>query len=171
MTSLVRMRPLAGTPRRLGLAIVALIVVVQPASAHIKWFAPYDIAGQPRPLADMLDVSFWSIVVAALVILTSVSWIEKTAFGTVLARGFERYTGTLRARSDDLYRAGTAAFFVALFTLGNIILTPELLTGQAAVPWLQAAIALGMFWRSTMILSAAGIVALYVYGVVNYGLY
>jgi hypothetical protein len=119
----------------------------------------------------MLNTSFWSIVVAALVILTAVSWIEKTTFGAVLARGFERYTGGLRARSDDLYRASTAAFFVALFALGNIILTPELLTGEAAVSWLQAAIALGMFWRPTMILSAAGIVALYVYGVINYGLY
>lgn len=114
---------------------------------------------------------FWQLTIAALVILCAACLVERTPLGATLTRSFDRFGGGLRERSEDLYRAGTAAFFVMLFVLGNVILTPELLTGSPIIPWLDAAIALGMFWRSTMVLSAAGIAALYAYGVLAYGIF
>jgi hypothetical protein len=82
-----------------------------------------------------------------------------------------RIYSPLRPRLDDLYRGGTAGFFIALATLGHVILTPELKTNVPEIPWLQLAIAIGMFWRGTMVFSAVGIVGLYAYGVVEYDLF
>jgi hypothetical protein len=146
-------------------------LVPATAEAHIKWFAPYYVPEQPRLLSAVLGRDFLGLVATALVILVAVCWLERTTFGDMLARSFDRFGASIRARTEEMYRAGTGAFFVALFALGNIILTPELLTRLDVIPWLQAGIALGMFWRATMVLSAAGIVALYAYGVMTYGIF
>jgi len=148
-----------------------LAFVPRPAAAHIKWFAPYNVPEQPRVLSAVLSPTYWGLVLTAVVVLAIVCSIERTWFGAVLARSFERLTAGIRARTEDFYRAGTGAFFVALFTHGNIILTPELITKVPMIPWLQAAIALGTVWRATVVLSAAGIVGLYAYGVVTYGVF
>jgi hypothetical protein len=66
-------------------------------------------------------------------------------------------------------RAGTGAFFVALFTAGGVILTPELKTAAEWPAWLQLGIAASMFSARSCILGAAGILALYGYGVAQYG--
>ena len=140
---------------RIGLALALLPM---RAEAHVKWFAPYDVPEQPRPLDTVLNGNFVGLFVAGIIAFTAVCLFDRTPIGAALTRGIDSLTATIRARTDDWFRAGTGAFFVALFTLGNIILTPELKTDVAIIPWLQAAIALGMFWRSTMALSAAGIV-------------
>jgi hypothetical protein len=154
---------------RLVLSGPVLCLFSLPAVAHVKWFAPYDVPAQPRLLSQVLSGSFFQLLVAGLIVLSGVCLLERTAVGAVLARSFDRMGAGIRARSEDLYRAGTGAFFVALFTLGNVILTPELHTDHQLIPWLQAGIAFGMFWRATMVLSAAGIAALYVFGWLSYG--
>jgi len=77
----------------------------------------------------------------------------------------------LRGKIDMLIRGGTAAFFVAIWTHGGMILTPELITTSAATEWLQAAIAACLAFEVTMPLSALGIVILFAQGVYSYGLF
>ena len=153
---------------RIGLA---LALVPETAEAHVKWFAPYSVPEQPRPLLEVFSATFIELFVAGLISFSAVCLFERTPAGAALGRGIDGLCAGIRARNDDWYRAGTGAFFVALFTLGDIILTPELKTDLAVVPWLQAAIALGMLWRATMPFSAAGIVALYAFGVEKYGIF
>jgi hypothetical protein len=139
------------------------------ADAHVKWFATYDVAGNPRGLIEVCSIPFFQLVAVSLVALWIGSRVEQTGFGRVITATIDRMSGAMRARSDDMIRAGTAAFFVALWATGNIILTPELTTQSAIIPWLQVAIAVGMFWRSTLVFSALGIVALFGVGVASYG--
>ncbi len=137
----------------------------------MKWFAPYDVAEQPRPLSVTLSVMFWQPVSVAVLVFMLVCMVERSRIGVLSLASIERFGSVLRPRSGDLYRAGTAAFFVSLWVLGNIILTPELKTSLPDIRWLQFAIAAGMFWRPTMIVSAAGIVALYAYATYMYGVF
>jgi hypothetical protein len=163
-------------PRRWGFAaaltgLAAGTISPQSALAHVKWFAPYDVPGQPRVLSDVLDLLFWQPIACAVVALLLTCYAERGGIGRAVLRTLDLISTPLRPRIDDLYRAGTGAFFIALAVHGGIILTPDLTTNLPQIPWFQAAFALGMFWRRTMVISAAGIVALYAYGVSQYGIY
>ena len=94
---------------------------------------------------------------------------ERTRPGEALLQSINHIGTELRENTEGVFRAAVATFFVALFTLGNVVLTPELQTDNAAIPWLQAAIAVGVILRRTMILSALGIFVLYHFAIANYG--
>lgn len=150
---------------------VVVALWAEPAMAHVKWFAPYDVPTQPRVLSDLLNYDFWQPVSLAVLALVVTCYLERTAVGRAMLAAFDRIGGLIFPRIDDLYRAGTGAFFVALGVMGTIILTPELKTAVPAIRWFDIAVAIGMFWRPTMVLSALGIVAFYAYGVAEYGIF
>ena len=158
-------------PGRAALTVAACLSVVGSgaAQAHVKWFCAFDVVGSPRGLGEMLCSDFEVLVGVALAGLLGGCLLEKTLLGDALLRALDRTTAWARANTELMFRAVCGGFFVALWTLGGVILTPELKTGNAALPWLQLAIAAGFLWRRTMPLSAAGIVALFGYAVSQYG--
>src|SRR5262249_16639 len=161
-------RPCLG---RLIAAAVLISALPPEAVAHVKWFAPYDIATTPRALLDVSSSAFWLLVGSSLIVMWTACKVELTTFGAALLRAADGISVALRARTEDLLRAATAAFFIAIGVAGNIILTPDLKTDSATISWLQFAIALGMFWRSTLVLSSIGMVVLYAIAIANYGVF
>jgi hypothetical protein len=97
--------------------------------------------------------------------------IDGTWVGDALTRALDRVTRILKTNDEILVRGICGFFFVALWTKGGILLTPELTTTSALVPWLQLAIAAGLLWRRTMLLSAAGIALLFALAVHDYGMF
>jgi len=145
------------------------MVIPKAASAHVKWFCAFDVAGQPRRLNDVLCPDFEYLTALALVVLLTGCILEGTPVGTSLLRALDRAMSGLRANTGILFRATLGFFFVALWTTGGILLTPELKTASPVVPWLQLAIAAGLIWRHTLPLSALGIVVLFGLAVRDYG--
>jgi hypothetical protein len=168
---------LAPVRRILSAVIVSILFICMgilsssDASAHVKWFCAYDVAGQPRGLENVLCLDFELLTGLALVALTAACVLEGTIVGAALQRALNRVTSRLASDSELLFRAICGFFFVALWTTGGILLTPELKTDSAAISWLQLAIAAGMLSRSTLPLSALGIVFLFGTAVWNYGLF
>ena len=68
-------------------------------------------------------------------------------------------------------RSACGFFFVAIWTVGEFILTPELKTTSPYVPWLQISVAAGLAFRRTLPLSALGIVILYGIAISQYGIF
>ena len=150
-------------------AIGSLIgLAASPALAHVKWFSPYDLTEDPVSLTSVPS-AIWPTVA----VVTAVFWVacsvERTRIGSAFLALCSRITGGLDSRIEDLFRGSAAVFFSALALDGGLILTPELKTNATWVPPLQAAVAIAMFWRSTLPLAALGIVALMAYGVASYG--
>jgi hypothetical protein len=139
------------------------------ADAHVKWFARYEVAEQPQPLVTLVSGTYALLFAAALVALWVTCRLEPSRLGAACVRLLDRAGAGLRPRSEDLLRATTAAFFIAIWVKGDVILTPELRTESMWIPWLQAGIAAGMFSRATLIPAALGIVVLFAYGVLSYG--
>ncbi len=167
---LVKIRQISSLP--IGrLYFIALMAIVPSgnANAHVKWFAPFDVTNPPRALFDALSTDFWLLNLGAVLALWLVCMIERTELGTALLRSIDHIGAGLRENTERVFRAAVATFFIALWTLGNVIITPELKTDNEAISWLQAAIAAGMFWRRTMIFSSLGICYLYAFGVANFG--
>ena len=154
-----------------GLSALVLTCVPEIAAAHVKWFAHYDVAETPKSLEWVQDGTFIKLVLVAIALLTIGSLIGNTVLGSAIIRSIDRVTGWLRDDTEKLMRATYGGFFISLWTVGGIIMTPELTTPVAAISWLQLVIAACFIWRRTLVLAAAGIVFLYVYALVHYGLF
>jgi hypothetical protein len=135
----------------------------------VKWFCSFDVAGQPRGLENVLCPNFEQLTALALLVLLVGCVLEGTPLGSALLQAFDRVTSGLRLNTEVLVRATCGFFFVALWTTGGILLTPELKTASPAIPWLQLAIAAGMIWRRTLPLSALGMLGLFGLAVRDYG--
>lgn len=149
--------------------LAVFAIAAEPAVAHVKWFCAFDVAGQPRGLENVLCADFELLVLSSIMLLICGGLIEKLPIGTSILASLDRVSAPFEARGEVYVRAVLAFFFISLWTLGGIILTPELKTDMAWISWMQLAIAAGMLWRQTLPFAALGIVILYVIAVRQYG--
>jgi hypothetical protein len=153
----------------LPLACVLDMVFAGPASAHIKWFCAYDVASQPVGLDNVLCPDFELLTGLSLLGLLTGSAVEGTVVGNAILRAFDQATSYIRDNIEIIFRAACAFFFISIWAVGGILLTPELKTDSIWIGVLQLAIAAGMLSRRTMPASAFGIFALFDIAVWNYG--
>ncbi|HEV7344335.1 MAG TPA: hypothetical protein VGN60_01700 [Devosia sp.] len=145
------------------------LVAATPALAHVKWFAPYVVGNAPAPITDTLANGwFWLGILLVLAFFCTAVVVERSALGTRTSGLLDRATASLWRRGDDFMRAIIGAFFVTIFAVGGVYLTPDLQTPNEWVSWLQLLIALLVFSRRTMPLAAAGIIGLWVIALRDY---
>ena len=147
------------------------IALTTSTSAHVKWFVPYNISEPPRVFENVFNFNCASLLLLSLLFLSIGFVIESLALGRALLRGINIITRPLEANTERIIRAACGFFLVALWTLGGVILTPELKTTLPWVSWFQLAIAACLIWRQTLVLAACGLVALYALAVENYGIF
>jgi hypothetical protein len=153
------------------LAIVVNAALVGSASAHVKWFCAYDVAGQPRGLENVLCPDFEFLVGLTILALMAGCLLEGTDLAAAMLRAMDRTTAFVRDNTEILFRAGCGFFFIAIWAIGGILLTPELKTSSTVVGAIQLGIAAGMLSRRTMPLSALGIAALFAIAAWQYGIF
>ena len=165
---------LAGIWRRVSAVVtmsgVALLLAA-PAQAHVKWFAPFDVAGQPRVIGKVLSVDFAALSLLALALMVIGCILDRTVLGESLSSALDRVTAVVRANEDVAMRATCAFFLVAVWTMGGTLLTPELKTSASWVPQLQLAMAATLLTRRTAALAGVGIIVLYATSVLDYGIF
>lgn len=152
-------------------AIMVNALVSTPAAAHVKWFCAYNVAGQPRGLENVLCLDFELLFGLSVLALMSGCLCEGTIVGDFMMRSMDRATRLVRENIELIFRAGTGFFFIAIWAVGGILLTPELKTDSTLISAIQLGIAAGMLSRRTMPLSAAGIFILFAVGIWNYGIF
>jgi hypothetical protein len=141
----------------------------EPAHAHVKWFAPYIVGAPPQPIsATLTNVWFWSGIALALVFFVATRAIEKSSLGEPILDTMDRLTNPLWNRLDDFVRVVIACFFVAIFAVGGVYLTPDLKTRAEWVSWFQLLIAGLIFSRKTQALAGLGIIALWLLALRDY---
>lgn len=155
----------------LALALLAWLSLAGSASAHVKWFCAYNVAGDPVVLANVLCPDFeWLVGVSLLALMTG-CLLEPTDLGRAMLRSLDRATAPVYAHTETMFRAGTAFFFIAIWAIGGIILTPELKADSVWIGAIQLGIAAGMLSRRTMPWAAAGIAVLFAIALWKYGLF
>jgi hypothetical protein len=156
-------------PIKGALAALFSVAGAQGASAHVKWFCAYNVAGQPRGLENVLCQDFELLAGVAIFWLLAGCLLEGTPLAGSMMRALNRATNPMRINSEVLVRAVCGFFFVSIWAMGGVLLTPELKTTSSWIPLLQLAIAAGMLSRRTLPLSALGIVVLFGFAVRDYG--
>jgi hypothetical protein len=160
-----RMRFAAAIP----LALLVNALLAGSASAHVKWFCAFNVAGQPVGLENVLCPDFEMLTGISILALMTGGVLEGTPLGTAILEALNRATAWVRNNTEIIARAACAAFFIAIWAIGGILLTPELKTDSTLIGAIQLGIAGGMLSRRTMPLSAAGVFVLYGVAVAKYG--
>ena len=143
-----------------------------PAQAHVKWFAPYIVGAAPQSIgATLTNIWFWAAIVLVLVFFLVTRTFERSRAGQRVLDSMDRAAAPLWTRADDFMRVAIGTFFVAIFAVGGVYLTPDLATPSEWVSWFQLLIAAGLFWRRTMPLSALGILILWAIALRDYDLF
>lgn len=156
----------------LSMGTLALLQSSMPAQAHVKWFAPYIVGAPPQPIgATLSNIWFWTGISLVLVFFLATRAVEKSSAGEAILLGMDRITDPLWNRLDDFVRVVIAAFFVAIFAVGGVYLTPDLKTPAEWVSWTQLLIAGLIFSRKTQPLAALGIIALWLLALRDYDVF
>jgi len=143
-----------------------------PAEAHVKWFAPYIVGAPPQPISQTLaNPWFWAGIALVLLFFVATRLVEISPIGAKVIASLDRATDPLWVRQDDYVRSIIAAFFVAIFAVGGVYLTPDLKTPAEWVSWMQLLIACCIFSRKTMPAAGVGIVALWILALRDYDLF
>ena len=150
-------------------AVLATVALTGSASAHVKWFCSFNVAEQPIVLKQVLCRGFEMVTGLSILGLMTGSILEVPPIGPILLSAFDRATRLVRENFEIILRATCAFFFIAVWGLGGVLLTPELKTESTLVGAIQLGIAAGMLSRRTMPLSALGMFTLYGIAVWNYG--
>jgi len=166
-------KPSPQTPKRsisLGILALTAILVLQSklAWAHVKWFSDFSFADKPKTLAEVMDATFWGLMalsifcIGLLAVLdfkfTNLRWTQK------LTTWLEKH----KNYSTTVMRAAAAAVLLLSFQSGALFV-PELSSGSEALGWIQFTLALLLLFNRTVIISGFGILALYVYGITQFG--
>ncbi len=173
---MTRIEPSRPTPLRgaAPLVLTALLAVLWPsaAAAHVKWFAPFIVGAPPQPVAATLaNPWFWTGIGLVLAFFLVTRLVEEAPLGPRALHGLDRLSAPLWGRADDFMRATIAGFFIAVFAVGGVYLTPDLQTPAEWVSWVQLLIAGLIFWRRTQPLAAAGILGLWVLALREYEIF
>lgn len=153
------------------LAILTNATLAGSASAHVKWFCGFDVAGQPRGLENVLCADLEFLFGLSIFALTTGCLLEGSNSGAAMIRAMDRATRFVRDSTELMFRVGCGFFFVAIWSVGGTLLTPELKNDSTVVAAIQLGIAAGMLSRRTMPLSALGIASLFALALRQYGLF
>jgi hypothetical protein len=142
------------------------------AVAHVKWFAPYIVGAPPQGIEQTLaNAWFWLGIALVLAFFLATRLVEMSSAGEAILAWMDRVTEPLWRRLDDFVRVVIGAFFVAIFAVGGVYLTPDLKTPAEWVSWTQLLIAGLVFSRKTQVLAAAGIAGLWLLAMRDYDLF
>ena len=158
--------------RALWPTALVFMAASDPAHAHVKWFAPYIVGAPPQPIAATLtNVWFWTGIALVLIFFLATRAVEKSSAGETILAGMDKITDPLWQHLDQFLRIVIAGFFVAIFAVGGVYLTPDLKTPAEWVSWTQLLIAGLVFPRRTRPLAAAGIIGLWLLALRDYDIF
>ncbi len=158
---------------RIGLALLSLLVCAG-ASAHIKWFAPYDIIAEPKSIWLILSPSFTIIAVLSVAIIFVSAWIDKAAVsaGSKIDGYRLLVVNSLAPHYQfDILRYTLIIFFTAVWTLGDVVLTPELKHNSVWISSTHLLIIASLLFRRTAWLAGVCVFGLWIYSAVYYGFF
>ena len=152
---------------------IFLLLLPEWANAHIKWFVQFDISDPPQEIMaikqkyyyfNLLVLSVWGVVIASLL---DSYWCKKWGDFTLISHHFSNHNDI----ALSIARIGTGIFFIVIWLVGDTILTPELISQNSYIPYVQLIIAASLLFKRGMLVAGVGILFLYANAVYYYGVF
>lgn len=144
-----------------------------PASAHIKWFVEFDVADPPLSVMHIASPMFLVLLLLTTILIFIVIFIDEcwTRYAPLELGQKLKLTNENDDIALSIVRIGVGVFFVILWLIGGVALTPDTTTDAWWVPGLHVLIALSTLFRQTLVVAGIGILALFSYCIYQFGLF
>jgi hypothetical protein len=158
---------------RHGGPVLVMGMMSDPACAHVKWFASWDIICPPRDPMRVLTSPLWQVLFAACVVVVAalalLDWRLTRGGGHLQASRDAVHEAVIR-KALLILRIGVSIYWMlTAFTLPDaVFLTPELVA-PLWISGLQALCALLVLRESTAWLAGIGMIFMYVMAIIDYG--
>lgn len=152
-----------------------LMSVAAPTQAHVKWFAPYDLTQPPLFIGDIITREYLFFYIGSAFFIYAYFVFDRWAHRQKLLYDLlTRYTIT-EHHALVILRISVALFFFSVAAYGwyehPFLLTPELKTDLAFIPWVQLLIGALALHQRTLPLIGLGIFLLYIVATSLYGIF
>ncbi len=154
--------------------IIFLVLLPASVQAHVKWFAPYDVADAPKSIDVVLTSKFLFIGLLSIIAVFVLSFLDRQMVGVNSCLNVKRQNLTERFAEHyplTMIRYGLLVFFVSIWSIGGIVLTPELKHHSAWISGLQVIMIVALLNNRTTWLAGVGIFILWIYSAINYGFF
>lgn len=139
-----------------------LLCLPLPAHAHMKWFIYPDFSEAPLSPGDLAaDPLMWVMTVGIVLAMALAAWAERLRAVQPVFVTLDGIRNRYITRLDDALRTCVAIHFVMMWSVGGIILTPELRTDLHWLAWPQMIAALAVVFRRTAWIGGLAILSLY----------
>lgn len=139
-----------------------LLCVPLSAHAHMKWFIYPDFREPPLPPGELAaDRLLWAMAAGIVLAMAFAAWAERLRAVQPVFAALDGVRHRYITRLDDALRTCVAIHFVMMWSVGGIILTPELRTDLHWLAWPQMIAALAVVFRRTAWIAGLAILPLY----------
>ncbi len=151
------------------ISTLGILIFAAPAAAHVKWFSNYDWSTPPTSIPEILTPTFWAMFVLSLVCLAGAVWLDKVTNSLALQKisdWFEQYSDS----SLLVMRIAAFATLLVAWQQGTL-LTPETVITNLWIERLQFTVILLLLFPQTTTLAGLGFLALWLYGLAEFGIF
>lgn len=144
------------------------------AQAHVKWFAPYDVAVAPKAVGSVFTPSFLIIGALSIAFIFVASYLDRrlTTVTAYINRSRIHFARNFAENYPlEVMRYTLLIFFVAIWSIGGIVLTPELNHESLWISGLHIVMIISLLSPRTCWVAGVGIFILWGYSAVNYGFF
>jgi hypothetical protein len=151
------------------LLAVAAFFFPGTAAAHVKWFADFSLSDRPATLAEIVTPALLALAVLSMVAVGILAIAERRAETTSWFIRLNRWLAGYTGEALLVLRVTMGATLLLLWQQ-DAILAPEL-HGPPLFGWLEFVLALLLLFRRTVPLSGLGLLLLYGYTIIQFGLF
>ncbi len=154
--------------------ITALLFITSSASAHVKWFSPYDVIAEPKGIGAVLTPSFCIITGLSIVLVFAIAWLDKKMIrANVMIEGCRVLIIDKLPRNYEfqILRNTLLVFFTSIWVIGDVVLTPELKHESLWVGALHIVMIASLFTERTARYAGVGVFILWGYSAYHYGFF
>ena len=145
------------------------------AQAHVKWFSQFSFADRPRMLSEAITPLFIGLTVLSMVVIGALVPLDRGLRNLSFFKRMEAWLDSKKDESTLIMRMAMGATFLLAWQ-GDAMLAPDLKLGPLGalgptIGWIEFALALLLILPKTTPLAGLGLLGLYGYGIVHYGLF
>ena len=151
--------------------IITFLLLLAPIStyAHVKWFTQ-STDPQVASFSDLNHPAFWFLLGLSVVTLALITYADKLLEKWALYRKFNTYLESYSDRATMILRIFTGAALLLSWQADSMI-APELKISSGAVGWYQFFLALALLLSKTTPIAGLGMIALYLYAMMEHGFF